>query len=263
MIADTPSKSPKDFAIDWRRSSDLDRRVRLQAARIRLQPLSLRQSLVSYRPPSVPFPLPVTVPPPASFLPPVASSPHIAEPSVAPVPPAAPAPAVTMDPDEAAKLRAKYTRFRILVIGRANAGKTTLLKRVCNTTEEPSIYEEGKNLVSYLLIMISHSHHLFIISLIRPRRYPISGFCTFLRVDDWFRHCSGGSTMFVVRSLSRAAQVMSSTILLDSRLAAKRNLRLWWLSFKRDRRPMKLTIKSMSSGTFYHLPWHGSNYKCT
>jgi len=52
-------------------------------------------------------------------------------------------------PEEAAKLRAKYTRFRILVIGRANAGKTTLLKRVCNTTEEPSIYDKGKNLVSY------------------------------------------------------------------------------------------------------------------
>ncbi|PPQ89370.1 hypothetical protein CVT25_002162, partial [Psilocybe cyanescens] len=30
---------------------------------------------------------------------------------------------------EAAKLRARYTHFRILVIGRANAGKTTLLKR--------------------------------------------------------------------------------------------------------------------------------------
>jgi len=58
-------------------------------------------------------------------------------------------PAVTVDLEEAAKLRAKYTRFRILVIGRANAGKTTLLKRVCNTTEEPSIYDKGKNLVSY------------------------------------------------------------------------------------------------------------------
>jgi len=51
----------------------------------------------------------------------------------------------TIDPEEvqAAKLRAKYTRFRILVIGRANAGKTMLLKRVDNTTDE------DKNLVSY------------------------------------------------------------------------------------------------------------------
>ena len=46
-------------------------------------------------------------------------------------------------------LRATYTRFRILVIGRANAGKTTLLQRVCNTTEDPCIYDKNnKNLVS-------------------------------------------------------------------------------------------------------------------
>ena len=46
-------------------------------------------------------------------------------------------------------LRAKYTNFRILVIGRANAGKTTVLQRVCNTTEDPCIYDENhKNLVS-------------------------------------------------------------------------------------------------------------------
>ena len=44
-------------------------------------------------------------------------------------------------------LRAKYTHFRILVIGRANAGKTTLLQRVCNTTEDPVIYDDNKNLV--------------------------------------------------------------------------------------------------------------------
>ncbi|KAI9433695.1 GTP-binding protein, partial [Lactarius indigo] len=41
--------------------------------------------------------------------------------------------------------RQKYRYFRILVIGRANAGKTTLLKRVCNTTEEPCIYDEKSN----------------------------------------------------------------------------------------------------------------------
>ncbi|PPQ87387.1 hypothetical protein CVT25_008291 [Psilocybe cyanescens] len=47
-------------------------------------------------------------------------------------------------------VRQKYTHFRILVIGRANAGKTTLLQRVCNTTEDPRIYNEGKNLVRSL-----------------------------------------------------------------------------------------------------------------
>jgi len=53
---------------------------------------------------------------------------------------------LTTNPEEVAKLRAKYTHFRILVIGRANAGKTTLLKRVCNTKEDP-VY----NMVRYQL----------------------------------------------------------------------------------------------------------------
>jgi len=54
--------------------------------------------------------------------------------------PADPAPTVaTMmtDIEEAAEIRAKYTHSRILVIGRANAGKISLLKRVCNTKEDP------------------------------------------------------------------------------------------------------------------------------
>ena len=55
----------------------------------------------------------------------------------------------TMNDRDPYDLRAKYTHFRILVIGRANAGKTTLLQRVCNTTEDPCIYDDdNKNLVS-------------------------------------------------------------------------------------------------------------------
>ena len=46
--------------------------------------------------------------------------------------------------------RQKYSHFRILVIGRANSGKTTLLKRVCNTTKDPRIYDDGRNLVRFL-----------------------------------------------------------------------------------------------------------------
>ena len=33
--------------------------------------------------------------------------------------------------------------FRVLIMGRANAGKTTILQRVCETTESPIIYREG------------------------------------------------------------------------------------------------------------------------
>ncbi|KAL4071224.1 hypothetical protein V8B97DRAFT_1871476 [Scleroderma yunnanense] len=45
-----------------------------------------------------------------------------------------------MDP---VKIREHFSRighFRILVIGRSNAGKTTILQRVCNTTELPEIF---------------------------------------------------------------------------------------------------------------------------
>ena len=60
-----------------------------------------------------------------------------------------PLPTATMNDSNPYDLRAKYTHFRILVIGRANAGKTTLLQRVCNTTEDPCIYDDNnKNLVS-------------------------------------------------------------------------------------------------------------------
>ncbi|KAG1775470.1 hypothetical protein EV702DRAFT_1235000 [Suillus placidus] len=42
-----------------------------------------------------------------------------------------------MDPS---KIKERIGRFRILVIGRANAGKTTILQRVCNTRDNPEIY---------------------------------------------------------------------------------------------------------------------------
>jgi polynucleotide 5'-kinase involved in rRNA processing len=77
----------------------------------------------------------VVAPPAVGALPPT-----VAVPPASALPPADIAPTVSTimtDPKEAAKLRAKYTHFRILVIGRANAGKTTLLKRVCNTKEDP------------------------------------------------------------------------------------------------------------------------------
>ncbi|KAF8197692.1 hypothetical protein K438DRAFT_1918671, partial [Mycena galopus ATCC 62051] len=42
--------------------------------------------------------------------------------------------------DGAIQFRSKINHFSVLVIGRANAGKTTLLKRVCNSIEDPEIF---------------------------------------------------------------------------------------------------------------------------
>jgi len=35
--------------------------------------------------------------------------------------------------------------FRVLIIGRANAGKTSILQRVCDTTESPVVYRQMGN----------------------------------------------------------------------------------------------------------------------
>ncbi|KAH9018010.1 hypothetical protein EDB85DRAFT_639157 [Lactarius pseudohatsudake] len=39
--------------------------------------------------------------------------------------------------------RIPEVQFRVLIIGRANAGKTSILKRICETTESPAIYRGG------------------------------------------------------------------------------------------------------------------------
>jgi GTPase SAR1 family protein len=53
--------------------------------------------------------------------------------------------------DEALEIRAKCPYFRVLIIGRANAGKTTILQKVCNTTSEPEICTPMGEKVKYLV----------------------------------------------------------------------------------------------------------------
>ena len=55
-------------------------------------------------------------------------------------------------------VKEKFGRFRILVIGRANAGKTTILKRICNSTENPEIFDnQGNKVRSYFMLLILQS----------------------------------------------------------------------------------------------------------
>ena len=59
-----------------------------------------------------------------------------------------------MDPAIARKHFDRIGRFRILVIGRSNAGKTTLLQRICNTTELPEVFNsDGEEVCLYRLTL--------------------------------------------------------------------------------------------------------------
>ncbi|KAG1845274.1 hypothetical protein C8R48DRAFT_750779 [Suillus tomentosus] len=46
---------------------------------------------------------------------------------------------------DAQELRESIGRFRVLIVGRANAGKTTILQKVCNTTDQPEVYDAKGN----------------------------------------------------------------------------------------------------------------------
>ncbi|KAI6115249.1 GTP-binding protein [Pisolithus croceorrhizus] len=51
-------------------------------------------------------------------------------------------------------------RFRILVVGRANAGKTTILQRVCNSMDKPEIFDEGNKIEDAVVQgTLARGHH--------------------------------------------------------------------------------------------------------
>lgn len=63
-----------------------------------------------------------------------------------------------MDRNDA--IERKFTRFRVLIIGRANAGKTTILQRVCGTTEVPKVRDKyGKKIEVYVQGSLERGEH--------------------------------------------------------------------------------------------------------
>ncbi|KAG1803368.1 GTP-binding protein, partial [Suillus variegatus] len=53
---------------------------------------------------------------------------------------------------EAHDLRQRIRRFRVLIMGRANAGKTTILQKVCNTMDQPEIYDTQGNKIDTAIV---------------------------------------------------------------------------------------------------------------
>ncbi|KZP07201.1 hypothetical protein FIBSPDRAFT_763243, partial [Athelia psychrophila] len=60
------------------------------------------------------------------------------------------------------EIRKRCGRFRTLVIGRANAGKTTVLQKVCGTTKRPVVYNaRGEKVSNSITVPMKHLiHHL-------------------------------------------------------------------------------------------------------
>ncbi|KDQ06782.1 hypothetical protein BOTBODRAFT_121003 [Botryobasidium botryosum FD-172 SS1] len=53
---------------------------------------------------------------------------------------------------------ARPDSFRILIIGRANAGKTTILRAVCGAEGEPDVYDQdGKKVCAFVLAICTHA----------------------------------------------------------------------------------------------------------
>ncbi|KIM72009.1 hypothetical protein PILCRDRAFT_804345 [Piloderma croceum F 1598] len=52
-------------------------------------------------------------------------------------------------------LRKRFKHFRVLILGRANAGKTTILQKVCNTDEQPEIFDSTGKKIDPTIVMPS------------------------------------------------------------------------------------------------------------
>lgn len=61
-------------------------------------------------------------------------------------------PAYRLDSKVANEYMKNIKRFRVLVMGRANAGKTTILQRVCNSTDGPEIFDGWGNKVRVAVV---------------------------------------------------------------------------------------------------------------
>lgn len=77
------------------------------------------------------------------------------------VPSASSRPPYRLSPEKARQHINRIHRFRILIMGRANAGKTTILQRLCNTTDEPEIFNaEGQKVdATVVQASLSRGHH--------------------------------------------------------------------------------------------------------
>ena len=142
--------------------------------------------------------------------------------------------------DKAIDLRSKCGHFRILVIGRANAGKTTLLKKVCNSVEDPEIFDpSGKKVMGTHCIWMRRVNHLIPTRSIAARSHRSPGVIGGMNHNPTQLHShllfrSVDYTISITSSYLKAIHNLFSTILLDSNLALWVKLRQWTLSSQNE-----------------------------
>jgi len=150
------------------------------------------------------------------------------------------------------EIRKKYRQFRILVIGRANAGKTTLLKRVCNTNEEPCIYDKENNkLVRYL--SFSEASVLMSFRLVGANERGTSPLLYWVSNLDFLVSSSVVFMTSTVRSPSGATQNSYFMTLLGSKVETSVSLRMFKTSLQSMQKQQILRISFTLSGQFSNL----------
>lgn len=155
--------------------------------------------------------------------------------------------------DKAIELRAMCGRFRILVIGRANAGKTTILKKICESIDEPIIYDrEGAEVRKVQSALPTYCWSLAFLFLLRPDWYlarkpicqcepSVAVLSYLLRTQYFISVDSMTSTMkWCLRaiqtscSMTRAGSsldLLANLRLLSPLLANEPRLRLWVINY--------------------------------
>jgi len=85
------------------------------------------------------------------------------------------------DDRRAQNIRNKARRFRVLIIGRAHGGKTTILQRVCNTVEKPEIFDRNGKKVGIALLMVRklyNTNELLMVRLTARWSHQLCGYDT-------------------------------------------------------------------------------------
>ena len=149
-----------------------------------------------------------------------------------------PLPPIVMD--KAIDLRSKCGHFRILVIGRANSGKTTLLKKVCNSVEDPEIFGPyGEKVKGSYYFRTRRVHYLIPTRPIAARSYRSAGVIGGMNHNPTQVHSrllfhSVDCTTSITNSYLKATANSFSTILVDSNPALWVKLRQWTLSSRNE-----------------------------